>query len=134
MTARRMLIVASLLWVAGCGRDAVAPPDAVVGQYGGRAVLLLATGETVRVQVECGGAAVFNRPIIPASDGQFWLAPTLSTSNGVTAAVAIKGTVDSDQIAFDITRLGPYGDVTTAQFLVKRDEPAEWIGMACAAG
>jgi hypothetical protein len=108
----------------------VAPPDAVLGQFGGRAVQLLAEGNKVSVQVECGGVAVFNRSIIPASDGQFWLAPILSASNGTTVAVAIKGTVDSNQIAFELTKLGPNG-VTSAQFVVKRDEPVEWLGTAC---
>jgi hypothetical protein len=131
--SRRVALLASLVLSAACAGDAVAPPNSVIGQFGGRATKLVASADRVRVQLVCG-FAVFGQPLVPAADGRFSLAPVLVTSRTGTTALAIKGVVTSGQIAFDAVSLSSSGEVATTHFVVHLNQDADYSGLACAAG
>jgi hypothetical protein len=131
--SRRAAVLSALLLAAACARDAVAPPHAVLGRFGGRGTELVASADRVRVQFVCG-SAVFGQPILPEADGRFALAPVLVPARIGTTALAIKGVVSSDQIAFDAVALSSSGEVTTSHHVVHLDQPADYSGLACLAG
>jgi hypothetical protein len=129
---RRAAVLWSLLLGAACAGDVVAPLSVVVGHFGGRGTELIASADRVRVQFVCG-SAVFEQPILPDADGRFALEPVLVPSRHGTVAIAIKGVISSNQIAFDAVALSPSGDVTTTRYVVQLDRPADYSGMACLA-
>lgn len=129
---RRAAVLSSLLLGAACAGDAAAPLSVVVGRFGGRGTELIASADRVRVQFVCGFAD-FEQPILPESDGRFALAPVLVPSRNGTVALAIKGVISSDQIAFDAVALAASGEVTTTRYVVQLDRPADYSGMACLA-
>ena len=131
--SRRAVVISSLILGAACARDAVAPPSAVLGRFGGRGTALVASADRVRVEFVCS-FAVFEQPILPGADGRFALAPVLVPARDGTAALAIKGVISAGQIAFDAVALSSSGDVTTSHFVVQLDKPADYSGMACLAG
>ena len=129
--SRRAVLACLILGVA-CAGDATAPSNGVVGRFGGRATELVASVDRVRVQFACG-SAVFEQPIITEPDGRFSLAPVLVSTRNGTAALAIKGIVNSDQIAFDAVSLSPAGEVTTSHYVVHLNQTADYSGLACLA-
>jgi hypothetical protein len=130
---RRAAVLLSLLLGAACAGDAVAPLSVVVGHFGGRGTELIASADRVRAQFVCGSAD-FDQPILPEANGRFALAPVLVPSRNGTVALAIKGVISSNQIAFDAVALSASGDVTTTRYVVELDRPADYSGMACLAG
>jgi hypothetical protein len=129
---RRPAVLLWLLVSTACARDTLAPPNTVLGRFGGRATELVATTESVRVQFVCG-VAVFRQPLVPGDDGHFVLSPMLISTRFGTAALAIKGVVSSNQIAFDAVSLSAAGDVTTSRHVVMLNEAADYSGLACSA-
>ena len=130
---RRTAVLLSLLLSAACARDAVAPPNAVIGRFGGRGTELLASADRVRVQFVCS-FAVFGQPILPDADGQFTLAPVVVPTRSGPTALAIKGVISPGGIAFDAVALSSSSEVTTTHHVVQLDQPADYSGMACLAG
>lgn len=130
--SRRAAALLSLLLSAACARDAVAPPTAVLGRFGGRGTELVASADRVRVNFVCS-FAVFRQPILPEADGRFSLAPVIVASRNGTAALAIKGVISAGQIAFEAVVLSSSGDVTTSHHVVQLDQPADYSGLACLA-
>lgn len=128
---RRAAVLSSLLFGA-CAGDAAAPLSVVVGRFGGRGSELVASADRVHAQFVCGGAD-FEQPILPESDGRFALAPVLVPSRNGTVALAIKGVISANQIAFDAVALSASGDVTTTRYVVELDRPADYTGMTCLA-
>ena len=135
MISRRLAVVASLALVLACSSDAVAPPNALLGRFGGRAVELVATGDGVRVQWSCSFAQ-FPTPLIPSADGTFSFSPTLvPLGNGKgTAAVALRGVVRSTEIEFDAVWLAPSGDVTTSHYIVRANQVGDYSNLGCLLG
>jgi len=133
MTPRRIAVLSSLLCCVACGQDPIAPPNAIVGRFGGRATELVASADRVRVQFVCG-FAVFRQPLVPDAEGHFNLAPVLVQSSHGTTALALKGVATSTQIAFDAVALSSSGEVTTTHHVVQFDQPADYSGLACLAG
>jgi hypothetical protein len=121
---RRHAVLSSLLLIGACAGDPVAPPNAVLGRFGGRGTELVASAEQVRVQFVCS-SAVFGQPLVPDANGSFSLAPVLVPTRNGTAALAIKGTVNSGQIEFDAVVLSSTGEVTTTHHVVQSDQPAD---------
>ena len=135
MTIGRLAVAASLALVMACNNEAVAPANALVGRFGGRAVELVATGEGVRVQWTCNFAQ-FAMPLVPSADGTFSFSPTLvPLGNGKgTAAVALRGVVRSTEIEFDAVWLAPSGDVTTSHYVVRANQAGDYSNLACLLG
>lgn len=129
---RRVAILLSLLLTAACARDTIAPTSVVVGRFGGRGTELIASADRVRVQFACGFAE-YETPILPEPDGRFSLGPVLVPTRTGTAALAIKGVVSADEIAFDAVVLSSSGQVTTTHHVVHLDQPADYSGLACLA-
>jgi hypothetical protein len=134
MTKRHAAVVASFALVVSCKGELVAPPNAVLGRFGGHGVELVATANAVRVQWVCNFAQ-FSRPLVPATDGAFALSPTLIPlgNHGGNAAVAIRGTVSGSQIAFEAVWLTAAGEVSTSHFSVLANAPADFTDFACSA-
>ena len=132
ITLRRVTILAALLLGTSCARDVVAPPDAVLGHFGGRGTELVASADRVQVRFVCG-SATYGQPIVPDAEGQFALAPVLVPAREGTAALAIKGVITSGQIAFDAVALSPTGEVTTSHHVVTLNQEADYTGLACPA-
>lgn len=131
--SRRATVLLSLLLSAACARDTVAPPNVVIGRFGGRGTELLASTDRVRVQFVCS-FAVFEQPILPEADGKFSLAPVVVQTPSGPTALAIKGVINSGEIAFDAVALSSSSEVTTTHHVVQLDQPADYSGMACLAG
>lgn len=131
--SRRRAVLLSLLLSAACARDAVAPPNVVIGRFGGRGTELIASADRVRVQFVCS-FAVFAQPILPEANGQFSLAPVVVPTPSGPTALSIKGVITSGKIAFDAVALSSSSKVTTTHHVVQLDQPADYSGMACLAG
>jgi hypothetical protein len=130
--SRRVTVLAALLLYNACARDAVAPPNAVLGSFGGRGTELVASADRVRVRFVCG-AATYGEPILPDAEGRFALAPVLVPARNGTAALAIKGVITSGQIAFDAVTLSASGEVATSHHVVLLNQEADYSGLACLA-
>lgn len=133
MTPRRIVVCSSLLFTVACGQDPIAPPNAIVGRFGGRATEIVASADRVRVQFVCG-FAVFPQPLVPDAEGRFNLAPVLVQSSQGTTALALKGVANSTQIAFDAVALSSSGQVTTTHHVVRFDQPADYSRLTCLTG
>ena len=127
---RRIAVLASMLLTTACARDPITPTNVVVGRFGGRGTELIASADRVRVQFVCGFAE-YGNPILREPDGRFSLGPVLVASRTGTAALAIKGVVSADEIAFDAVVLSSSGEVTTTHHVVRLDQPADYSGLAC---
>lgn len=128
---RRVLGCLPLLLTA-CSRDAMRPPQMVLGMFGGRGTELVATADSVRVRFVCSFAS-FREPIIPEADGHFSLAPVLMPSKAGPAAIALKGVFSSSRIEFDAVSLSAEGEVRNSHHIVHRDQPGDYSGMGCLA-
>ncbi len=129
---RRLTVIVLLTIISACGGDALAPPNVLAGRFGGRAVELIATGTSVRVQWPCNHSR-FAQPLIPMSDGAFSFSPTLVPLGNAqgTAAVSIHGIATSTTVDFEAVWLWPSGAVTTDHYSAGENQPADFSGFAC---
>ncbi len=119
--------------LSACSHDAVVPPRAILGKFGGRGTELVATADSVRVQFVCSFAR-FQQPIVPEADGSFSLSPVLMPSRTGPTAIALKGVFTTSRIDFDAVSLSSSGEVRTNHFVVHLNQPGDYSGMACVAG
>src|SRR5437868_1877963 len=90
----------ALLLALGCGSDTAAPKNILVGQWGGRGLLLTADHNVVRAQFQCD-AAVFHAPLAPDRAGEFVLPGTVSAANS-SVQLGARGVMSGAAITLEV--------------------------------
>jgi hypothetical protein len=120
------LILAALA-VVGCKNPSTAPENALIGQWGGGGVELIANARDVQVAAPCFAHLTARGPIIPYQGNRFILSLEMNRaesgpSSQSTGAHALSGTIAGDRITVELTSITIGGNFKNTYELV-RDEP-----------
>lgn len=125
---RSMAVIACL--VTGCTTEPTLP--ALIGQFGGKGLHVVATDTAARFEFACGLGVT--GPLRLASSGSVQASGTyVSRSAGFrTEPLAIAGTLTGDALSLRIT-IGVGRSRGTGEAYVQRDSVADFSGVACLA-
>ena len=134
MTSLRRLVPLLVATMVSCSREATQPSELpanlVLGTYGGEGVEVVATATTVQVSFTCDGA-LFERPLLPWTDGRFMLGGAVSRAGTRWFAMTVQGAMSGDQIAFQAVRLDVSGEVYRSEHVVYRDRRGSFGQRLC---
>src|SRR5262245_44284780 len=119
---RLRFAVLSLIVLAAC-TDPSAPPNAVLGTFGGVRAVLVANRANVRINLGWGQIQT-DGPRVPDPAGGFGLAAQPSVHSG-NRTVTVRGVIDGPHIAFDVITIATQQTITS-QYSVTRDQPGDF--------